>query len=103
LPVKCRWALPENVAGASDFLLQCRQVYSNIEAALHALDCTWRNVVQFTTFVTRAEDLAALSKYRPEAFPKMLPDSGYPLNTLLAIDRLAHLDYRLEVQTIVAR
>ncbi|MGB6447592.1 MAG: RidA family protein [Xanthobacteraceae bacterium] len=92
-----------NVTGANDFLAQCRQVYSNIQAALHALECTWRNVVQFTTFVTRAEDLPALSRYRAEEFPRMFPDGAYPPNTLLVIDRLAHPDYLLEVQTIAAR
>ena len=29
-----------DVTSARDFLAQCRQVYSNIAAALHALDCT---------------------------------------------------------------
>lgn len=92
-----------NVTSKSDFAGQCRQVYANIAAVLEDLSCTWRNVVQFTTFVTRAEDLATLATYRSEAFPKMFPDGGYPPNTLLVIDRLAHPDYLLEIQTIAAR
>lgn len=92
-----------NVTGANDFLAQCRQVYANIEAALQALECTWRNVVQFTTFVTRSDDLPTLSKYRAEVFPRMFSDGGFPPNTLLVVNRLAHPDYLLEVQTIAAR
>ena len=90
-----------NVVGKGDIEAQSAQVYANIHTALRAVGADWANVVQFTSFLTRAEDSAAFRAWRNREFPKMFP-GGTPPNTLLIISRLAEPDYLLEVQTIAA-
>ena len=90
-----------NVVGKGDIEAQSVQVYANIHTALRAVGADWTNVVQFTSFLTRAEDSAAFRAWRNREFPKMFP-GGSPPNTLLIISRLADPDYLLEVQTIAA-
>ena len=90
-----------NVVGKGDIEAQSAQVYANIHTALRAVGADWANVVQFTSFLTRAEDSAAFRAWRNREFPKMFP-GGSPPNTLLIITRLADPDYLLEVQTIAA-
>jgi 2-iminobutanoate/2-iminopropanoate deaminase len=98
--------VPMNAAGATvgkgDFEAQCAQVYANIHIALRAVGADWKNVVQFTSYLTRSEDAAAFRAYRGREFPKMFPGGAYPPNTLLIISRLADPDYLLEVQTVAA-
>jgi enamine deaminase RidA (YjgF/YER057c/UK114 family) len=90
-----------NTVGKGDIEAQSVQVYANIHTALRAVGADWSNVVQFTSFLTRAEDSAAFRAWRNREFPKMFP-GGSPPNTLLIISRLADPDYLLEVQTIAA-
>ena len=90
-----------NVVGKGDIEAQAAQVYANIHTALRAVGADWGNVVQFTSFLIRAEDSAAFRTWRNREFPKMFP-GGSPPNTLLIISRLADPDYLLEVQTIAA-
>jgi enamine deaminase RidA (YjgF/YER057c/UK114 family) len=98
--------VPMNASGATvgkgDLEAQCVQVYANIHTALRAAGADWKNVVQFTSYLTRAEDAAAFRAYRGREFPKMFPGGAYPPNTLLIISRLADPDYFLEVQTVAA-
>jgi enamine deaminase RidA (YjgF/YER057c/UK114 family) len=90
-----------SVVGKGDIEAQAAQVYANIHTALRAVGADWGNVVQFTSFLTRAEDSAAFRAWRNREFPKMFP-GGSPPNTLLIISRLADPDYLLEVQTVAA-
>jgi enamine deaminase RidA (YjgF/YER057c/UK114 family) len=87
--------------GKGDIAAQSAQVYANIHAALRAVGADWANVVQFTSFLTRAEDAPGFRAWRTKEFPKMFP-GGSPPNTLLIISRLADPDYLLEVQTVAA-
>jgi enamine deaminase RidA (YjgF/YER057c/UK114 family) len=97
--------VPTDVSGAivgkGNFEAQCVQTFANIHTALRAVGADWNNVVQFTSFLVRAEDAAAFRAYRGREFPKLFP-GGPPPNTLLIINRLADPDYLLEVQTIAA-
>jgi enamine deaminase RidA (YjgF/YER057c/UK114 family) len=98
--------VPTDASGATvgkgDFEAQCTQVYANIRAALRSVDADWSNVVQFTSYLVRADDAAKFRAFRGREFPKMFPGNAYPPNTLLIIDRLADESYLLEVQTIAA-
>jgi enamine deaminase RidA (YjgF/YER057c/UK114 family) len=89
--------------GKDDFEAQCAQVFANIHTALRSAEADWRNVVQFTSYLVRAQDAAAFKAFRSREFPKMFPDGAYPPNTLLVISRLADESYWLEVQTVAAR
>jgi enamine deaminase RidA (YjgF/YER057c/UK114 family) len=89
------------LVGKGNFEAQCAQTFANIHTALRAAGADWNNVVQFTSFLVRAEDAAAFRAYRGQEFPKLFPGAPPP-NTLLIISRLADPDYLLEVQTIAA-
>ncbi len=91
-----------NLVGADDFDAQCKQVYSNIETALKAAGGGWKNVVQFTTYLVHSQDVPKLRAFRQREFGKFFPDSAYPPNTLLIIDRLVNESYLIEVQTVAA-
>lgn len=90
------------LVGENDFAAQCDCVYENIGKALLSVGAEWGNVVQFTSFLTRAGDIPAFGAYRERNFPKMFPKGAYPPNTLLIVGGLAHQSYLLEVQTIAA-
>jgi enamine deaminase RidA (YjgF/YER057c/UK114 family) len=88
------------LVGAGDFEAQASQVFRNIEGALASAGATWHDVVQFTTYLTRAADIPAWRDFRSREFSRWFPDAKYPPNTLLVIDRLAADSYLIEVQTI---
>ncbi len=46
-----------SVVAANDFDGQCRQVFANIEAALHAAGAGFSNVVQFTSYLVDRADI----------------------------------------------
>jgi enamine deaminase RidA (YjgF/YER057c/UK114 family) len=88
------------VVGENDFDAQAAQVFLNIEAALKSAGASWRDVAQFTTYLTRAEDIPKWRAFRQRVFAQWFSDGRYPPNTLLVIDRLAAEAYLIEVQTI---
>jgi enamine deaminase RidA (YjgF/YER057c/UK114 family) len=91
-----------DVVGAGDFDAQCAQVFANIKTALDSVDAGWSNIVQFTTYLVQAQDIAKFMAYRGREFPGMFPNGAYPPNTLLIIDRLVQEPFLLEVQAIAA-
>ena len=91
-----------NVVGAGDFDAQCHQIFGNLEVALKSASATWRNIVQFTTYLVHSQDIPNFMKFRLREFPKMFPDKAYPPNTLLMVDRLVQEPFLLEVQAIAA-
>jgi enamine deaminase RidA (YjgF/YER057c/UK114 family) len=91
-----------NIVGAGDFDAQTTQVFRNVEAALKSAGASWRNVVQFTTFLVHSQDIPKFMAFRLREFPKMFPDGKYPPNTLLMVDRLVQEPFLVEVQTVAA-
>ena len=90
------------IIGADDFDAQCVQVFKNLETALISCGASWKNIVQFTTYLVHSQDIPKFMKYRLREFPKMFPDGAYPPNTLLMVDRLVQEPFLVEVQTIAA-
>ena len=90
------------VAAGDTIEAQCAGVYAQIEQALKSAGGGWRNVVQFTTFIVRSQDIAGFYKWREQNYPKMFADGKYPPNTLLVIDRLVQEQFLIEIQTIAA-
>ncbi len=90
------------IIGADDFDAQCVQVFANIETALKSVGAGWGNVVEFTTYLVHSQDIPKFMTYRKRAFPKFFPDSAYPPNTLLMVDRLVQEPFLIEVKTIAA-
>jgi enamine deaminase RidA (YjgF/YER057c/UK114 family) len=91
-----------NIVGADDFDAQCVQLFANIKAVLDAVGAGWNNLVQFTTYLVHAQDIAKFMAYREREFPGMFPNGAYPPNTLLIVDRLVQEPFLIEVQAIAA-
>jgi enamine deaminase RidA (YjgF/YER057c/UK114 family) len=79
-----------------------KQVLSDIEKGLKAVEASFANVVQFTRYLVHSQDIAKFRRVRKELFPTMFPTHHYPPNTLLVIDRLVQEDFLIEIETIVA-
>lgn len=91
-----------NPVGKDDFEAQCAQVFANIHSMLRSIGADWKNVVEFTSFLTRAQDVSTFTAFRKREYSKMFPDGAYPPNTLLVITRLAQEFCLLEIQTVAA-
>ena len=74
------------------------QVFGNLGRVLEGAGAGFGDVVKFTTFLVRGEDLPGFSTKRREIFAGIYPDGGYPANTLVVIDRLPNTDWLLEVE-----
>jgi enamine deaminase RidA (YjgF/YER057c/UK114 family) len=89
-----------NPVGVGDFAAQVPAVFENLGRILKDLGTDFESIVQFTTFMTRAEDIPVWMKERSALFPKLFPGGKYPPNTLLVIDRLVKPEFLLEVEAI---
>jgi enamine deaminase RidA (YjgF/YER057c/UK114 family) len=88
------------VVGAGDLAAQVRQVFENLGTILKELGADFECVVQFTTYLTDAENIPVWMSARSEVFPKLFPAGKYPPNTLLVVDRLVKPEFLLEVEAI---
>lgn len=88
------------LAPGDSFDAQCSAVYAQIEKALQSAGGSWKNVVQFTTYLVHSQDTAKFYRWREREYPKMFADGKYPPNTLLIIDRLVQEQFLLEIQTV---
>ena len=86
----------------TDIDAQAVQVFDNIRTALESAGASWKNVVQFTTYIVDAKHIPGFMQYRKREFPKMFGSAAYPPNTLLIIDRLVREEFLIEVQTVAA-
>jgi enamine deaminase RidA (YjgF/YER057c/UK114 family) len=89
-----------NPVGVSDFAQQVGAVFANLGKILADLGTDFEAVVQFTTFMTSADDIPSWMKERAALFPKLFPGGKYPPNTLLVVERLVKPEFRLEVAAI---
>jgi enamine deaminase RidA (YjgF/YER057c/UK114 family) len=90
------------LVGADNFEAQAEQVFANLRAALRSEGADFRHVVQFTTYLVDARDVAKLRQYRERLYPQIFPDGKYPPNTLLVVNGLVHEDMKLEIAAIAA-
>jgi enamine deaminase RidA (YjgF/YER057c/UK114 family) len=90
------------IVGKGDFDAQAAQTFDNVRAALASAGATWKNVVQFTTYLVDSRYIEGFMAYRKRAFPGMFAGAPYPPNTLLIIDRLVREEFLIEVQTVAA-
>ena len=61
------------LVGKGDFEAQCAQTFANIHTAFRAVGADWNNVVQFTSFLVRAEDAAGVSGIPRPGISKIVP------------------------------
>jgi enamine deaminase RidA (YjgF/YER057c/UK114 family) len=90
------------LVGRDDFGAQVRQVFQNLERALAGAGARPDDVLKFTTYLTRTEDLPAFREVREEAFRRLYPEGRYPANTLLVITRLVSPEFLVEIEAIAA-
>ena len=86
----------------TDIDTQSVQVFENIRIALQSAGASWKNVVQFTTYLTNASLIEGFMAYRKREFPGMFAGAPYPPNTLLIVERLVREEFLIEVQAIAA-
>ena len=89
-----------NPVGVGDLAVQVHQVFANLGLILKDLGTDFEQVVQFTTFLTKADSIPVWMTARSAIFPKLFPGGKYPPNTLLVIDRLVKPEFLLEVEAI---
>lgn len=89
-----------NPVGAGDLARQVTQVFENLGKILKDLGSDFEQVVQFTTYLTKADSIPVWMSARSELFPRLFPGGKYPPNTLLVIDRLVKPEFMLEVEAI---
>jgi enamine deaminase RidA (YjgF/YER057c/UK114 family) len=97
-------AVDENnqVIGRGNLSAQMEQVFINLGRILESAGTNFENVVKFTTYLTRSEDLDMFYKKRLEIFSKIYHDGRYPTNTLLVIDQLARKEWLIEIEAVAA-
>ena len=91
------------VVGEGDIKAQAAQVYRNLGAVLAEAGCSFRDVVKFTTFLTRNEDWAPFGEWRRVEYPRLFPDGVYPPNTGVVVHALARPPLLLEVEAIAVK
>jgi enamine deaminase RidA (YjgF/YER057c/UK114 family) len=89
-----------NPVGVDDMARQVQQVFANLGLILRDLGADFGAVVQFTTYLTRADGIAAFMAARAEIFPKLFAGGKYPPNTLLVVERLVKPEFLVEVEAI---
>jgi enamine deaminase RidA (YjgF/YER057c/UK114 family) len=91
------------LVGEGDVGAQAGQVYRNLEAILREAGCGWRDVVKFTTFLTRHEDFGPFGEWRKREYARLFPDGVYPPNTGVVVQALARPGLLLEVEAIAVK
>ena len=89
-----------NPVGVGDLAAQVPQVFENLGKILADLGSDFEQVVQFTTYLTKADTIPAWFTARSALFPKLFPGGKYPPNTLLVIDRLVKEAFVIEVEAV---
>jgi len=90
------------LVGPGDFKTQMVQVFKNITNVLKSADAAFENVVKFTTYLVRSQDMKAFYEKRAEIFAEIYPNGRYPTNTLVVIDQLAREEWLVEIEAVAA-
>ena len=90
------------VVGSKDFGAQMRQTYENLRAALESAGAGFADVVKYTTYITRKQDLPEYRTVRNELYGDFYPDGNYPPNTLLVVDGLVNDELLVEIEAVAA-
>ena len=61
------------IVGEGNFEAQADQVFANVAVALKSAAMGWGNVVQFTTYLVDAADIAHFTAWRKRHFPTLFP------------------------------
>jgi enamine deaminase RidA (YjgF/YER057c/UK114 family) len=84
------------------FDAQCALVFARLGEALASQGASFANIVEFTTYLVRSQDIGGFMAYRTREFPRLFAGAAYPPNTLLIIDRLVREEFLIEVSAVAA-
>jgi len=90
------------VVGPKDFEAQMRQTYDNLRTALESAGAGFDNVIKYTTYLTRKEDLPEYRAVRNQLYGEIYASGNYPPNTLLVVDGLVNDELLVEIEAIAA-
>ncbi|UCD80915.1 MAG: RidA family protein [Desulfobacterales bacterium] len=90
------------LVGPGDFNAQMQQVFKNLGSILDSAGASFENIVKFTTYLIRSQDLSAFYNKRREIFAEIYPNGRYPTNTLVVIDQLAREEWLIEIEAVAA-
>ncbi len=83
---------------ASDFVAQCRQVWSNIQAILAEADMDITHIVKTTIFLVNPADYPSFIEVRKETL-----QGHKPASTLVYVSGLAKPEWKVEVEAIAVK
>lgn len=90
------------LVGQEDFKIQMEQVFQNLGRILESAHASFENVVKFTTYLIRSQDLDMFYETRRKIFKEIYSNGLYPSNTLLVVDQLARREWLIEIEAIAA-
>ena len=90
-----------NIVGIYDFDAQFAQVFENLGAVLKGLSASFDDVLKFTTYLVRSEDIEKFMRARAALFPTLFASDSYPPNTLVVVDCLVKEEFLIEVEAVV--
>jgi 2-iminobutanoate/2-iminopropanoate deaminase len=87
-----------NLVGPNDCAAQTRQAFDNLERVFAAAGTSLSNVVKFTSYLVRGEDIATFRLIRQGLFEEIYPNEEYPPHTLVVVDQLASPEFLVEIE-----
>ena len=90
------------IVGTGNFEAQMNQTYANLRAALESTGAGFGDVVKYTTYLTRKNDLGEYRRVRNALYEDIYPNGPYPPNTLLIVSGLVNDDLLLEIEAVAA-
>jgi 2-iminobutanoate/2-iminopropanoate deaminase len=87
---------------AGNFEEQMRIVLKALDAILRQTGEGLRSVLKFTTYLVDPDDIDRFYAERARLWPTYFPDSKYPANTLLVVQRLVRPEFRIEIEALAA-
>ena len=91
-----------SIDGDGSFAAQLVRTYENMRDILASANCTFENVVKFTSYLKSAGDWDAYIKFRIENYPRYFPNGRYPPNTGLVVTSFVRPEYLFEMDAIAA-
>ncbi len=91
-----------NLAGDGGIAAQTRQTYENIGQILNAAGASFKDVVEFTTYLVGRDAIQPFIEARAALFSTLFPEGDYPPNTLLVIEGLVREEFLVEIKAVAA-
>lgn len=88
--------------GQDDLAAQLEQVYRNIEALAEAAGSDMGGVISLRAYLVGQADLDVYRVTKAELSRAYWPDGRFPANTMVVVNRLAEVEYLVEIEAVLA-